>query len=227
MLDFETAFPSVSRNQLYLTLHEQGIQGKMLSVLKSLTKAHYVRVLHPDLPEDSFVEIERGLAEGSALSPRLFSIFLGTLLRKLKTAFLLSTCQGHDSRPWIGGLAYVDDLCLCSRCPEELNKMITFTQQWAEDNGAKINYGKEKSEVIVFNETPEQKKERGHTVWAAQARHPHRHAKVIHEVNFFRYLGFTLYTKMDMDIQCTQIIKKIKILRYSYVKSTTVQYFPP
>jgi len=74
-----------------------------------------------------------------------------------------------------------------SRCPEELNKMITFAQQWAEDNGAKINYGKEKSEVIVFNETPGQKKERGNTVWAAQARYPHRHAKVVQEVSSFRY----------------------------------------
>jgi len=30
MLDFETAFPSVSRNKMYLTLHDQGIQRKKL-----------------------------------------------------------------------------------------------------------------------------------------------------------------------------------------------------
>ena len=118
-----------------------------------------------------------------------------------------------------------------SRCPEELNKMITFAQQWAEDNGAKINYGKEKSEVIVFNETPEQKKERGNTVWATQARYPHRHAKVVQEVTSFRYLGFTLAANIDMDIQCTQIIKKIKlatgkVLRYTRAlkKSTQMDY---
>ena len=47
MLDFETAYPSVSRLQLYTYLHEQGIQGQMLAVIKSLTKSIKVRVLHP------------------------------------------------------------------------------------------------------------------------------------------------------------------------------------
>ena len=70
MIDFETAYPSVSRPQLYTYLHEQGIPGQMLAVVKSLTKSLKVRVLHPHIPPDDYVDIERGLAEGSALSPK-------------------------------------------------------------------------------------------------------------------------------------------------------------
>jgi len=52
MLDFETAYSSVSRPQLYAYLHKQGIQGQMLAVIKSLTKSLKVRVLHPHIPAD-------------------------------------------------------------------------------------------------------------------------------------------------------------------------------
>ena len=41
MLDFETAYPSVSRPQLYTFLHEQGIQGQMLAILKNFTSSNF------------------------------------------------------------------------------------------------------------------------------------------------------------------------------------------
>jgi len=66
-----------------------------------------------------------------------------------------------------------------------MNKMITFTKQWAEDNGAKINYVRGKSDVIVFNETSRQEKDQGNTIWAAQVRYPNRHIKIVQDVNFF------------------------------------------
>ena len=208
MLDFETAYPSVSRPQLYTYLHEQGIQGQMLAVIKSLTKSLKVRVLHPHIPPDDYVDIERGLAEGSALSPRLYAIFLGSLLRKLRENFPNAQCAGSQ---WIGALAYVDDLCLCADSVEELNKMITVAQHWAEDHRAKINYGEGKSEIIVFNETSASKSQRGQTPWIAKARFPYPHDKVVREVDHFKYLGFTLDSKMEMNKHCNDIIKKIKI----------------
>jgi len=113
MLDFETAYPLVSRPQLYLNLHDRGIQDPMLTVLKSLTKTHHVRVLHPYIKEHEYVEIQRGLAEGSALSPRLYAMFLSSLLQRLRDRFPNVTCAGRNAPQWIGPLAYVDDLCLC------------------------------------------------------------------------------------------------------------------
>ena len=37
---------------------------------RPLCKEHRVRVLHPDIDENDYVRIERGLAEGSVLSPQ-------------------------------------------------------------------------------------------------------------------------------------------------------------
>jgi len=121
MLDFETVYPLVSRPQLYTYLHEQDIQGQKLAVIKSLTKSLKVQVLHPHIPVDDCIDIERGLAEGSALSPRLYGIFLGSLLRNLRENFPIAQCTGAQ---WIGALAYVDDL-------KKINKMITVAQYWS------------------------------------------------------------------------------------------------
>jgi len=208
MLDIKTAYPSVSRPQLYTYLHEQCIQGQMLAVIKSLTKSLKVRVLHPHIPVDDHVDIERGLGDGSALGPRLYAIFVASLRRKLRENFPTAQCTGAQ---WIGGLAYVDDLCLCADSAEELNKMITVAQHWAEDHQAKINYGAGKSEIIVFNETSPDKTSRGQTPWIPKARFPYPHDKEVCEVDHFKYLGFTLDSNLDMNKQCTDIIKKIKI----------------
>ena len=99
----------------------------------------------------SNVRIERGLAEGSVLSPRLYTIFLAHLLKKMKDKFPEITCKGKTGDQWIGATAYADDLTLCASSPQPLNEMLTFVQQWAEDHSAKINY--DKSFVITFNET--------------------------------------------------------------------------
>jgi hypothetical protein len=72
MIDFETVFPSISRPQLYHQLRSNGIQGNILRIIESLTKEHSVRVLHSDIDDNDYVKIERGLAEGSVLSPRLY-----------------------------------------------------------------------------------------------------------------------------------------------------------
>ena len=157
MCDFETIYPSVSRPQLHLTLHDHGIQGTVMSVMKNFTKEYYVRVLYPHLPIDDYVEIERGLAGSSTLSPRQYSMFLNTtlspqhntesstlsprqysmflsLLYKLPAQFPGTTCARRQSPQWKGALKYLDDLCLCADSISELEDMISCAQAWAQDH---------------------------------------------------------------------------------------------
>jgi hypothetical protein len=119
--------------------------------MKSLTKEHHTKVLHPHLQINECVEpqMERGLAEGSAYSPRLYSIFLSSLLRKLKAQLPGTMCAGRQSLQWIGALAYVEDLCLCADSISELETMISCAQEWADDHRAKMNYDKDTSEVMI------------------------------------------------------------------------------
>ena len=47
----------------------------------------------------SNVRIERGLAEGSVLSPRLYTIFLADLLKKMKDKFPDPDYDKRDNKP--------------------------------------------------------------------------------------------------------------------------------
>jgi len=89
--------------------------------------------------------------------------------------------------------------------------MITVTQHRDEDHRTKINYGEGKSEIIVFNESSVIKSQRDHTPWIAKVRFPYPHDTVVREVDHFKYVGFTLDSKMEMNKHCNDIIKKIKI----------------
>ena len=55
--------------------------------------------------QKGYVIIERGLAEGSVLSPRLYTIFLADLLTKLQHKFPNLTCRGESGYQWIGATA--------------------------------------------------------------------------------------------------------------------------
>ena len=109
-IDFSTAYPSVHRNRLSSILHDHNIQGKMWRLLTSTYHLVQVRVLHPLLGPNRFTPIQRGLPEGSRLSPILFGIFMSELLRQLEKDFPHAYTYTSQGNIWIGVIAYVDDL---------------------------------------------------------------------------------------------------------------------
>jgi len=131
-----------------------------------------VRVLHPGIKKDEYATILRGLPEGSRLSPTLFGIVAADLIHFLRSEFPDATISHGLAGPppptpsgtafpttvWIGGLLYVDDLCLMSTCPHELQRMIHACQTWSEKSRLLINTGK--SKVMAFHETAEVRRAR-------------------------------------------------------------------
>jgi len=84
-----------------------------------------VRVLHPKIPERNSVDILRGVSKSSRLSPTLLGILVSGLIHELKTQFPNATITQNGGLRWIGGILYVDDLCLISTDAHELQMMIT------------------------------------------------------------------------------------------------------
>ena len=119
--------------------------------LRARFQSVFIRVLHPGIRESNTVEILRGLPEGSRLSPTLFGIFVSDLINTLKKKFPNATVAWGGSSVWIGGILYVDDLCLISANPQELQNMIHECQRWSER--ARIQLNASKSKVMAFNET--------------------------------------------------------------------------
>ena len=207
-IDYTTAYPSVFRQGLCHELYNQGIRGKMWRHLRERFHEISVRVLHPSIPSSNFVQVKRGLPEGSRLSHILFGIVAADLIRESRQEFPQASVHsasfpggpqsGGPASPssiWIGGIFYVDDLCLCSTHPSELQAMINFTKRWSERSRLQINA--EKTKIMAFHETPTQEASRLinvpqfylHYAFSTLSR------KVLKVVDQFEYLGFCLDSK--------------------------------
>ena len=119
------------------------------------------------------MDILRGLPEGSRLRPTLFGICVAELILELRAKFPL--LQFHlitsiDDLNWIGAFLYVDDMVLIARSPSQLQSMIDACQDWAERSRMRIN--QEKTEVMMFYETPSQRTTRFASTFHITTRFP-------------------------------------------------------
>jgi len=133
-IDSATAYPSVHRERLGLTLKNYKITGKIWHLLKENSRSVRVRVLHAFIDQNDEVDILRSLPEGSRLSPTLFGICVAELKLDLRAKFALlqfPQITSIDDLNWTGVFLYVDDLVLIARSPAQLQYMIDACQDWA------------------------------------------------------------------------------------------------
>jgi hypothetical protein len=83
--------------------------------------------------------MNKGVAQGSIISPALFNIFLEDL------AYELETETGIDPEDQ---LYYADDLLLICSDLDQVERAITLIEQWSQRNGMSLN--KEKSGIVIF-----------------------------------------------------------------------------
>jgi len=170
--DFSTAFPSIHRGKLLSLLCKENIVGRMWKHLRERFQVVKVRVLHPRISKNSSATILRGVPEGSRLSPTLFGIFLADLIHELKEKFPNATITHNGGLRWIGGILYVDDLCLISTDAHELQMMINTCQTWSEK--ARMQLNADKTKIMCFHATTQVRNARknprrshGKSVWPA------------------------------------------------------------
>jgi len=169
---FSTAFPSIHRGKLLSLLCKENIVGRMWKHPRERFQIVEVRELHPRISKNSSVAILRGVPEGSRLNPTPFGIFVEDLIHELREKIPNATITHTGGIRWIGGILYVDDLCLISSDAHELQMMINTCQAWSEK--ARMQLNADKSKIMCFHETTQvrntRKKPRrihGRSVWPA------------------------------------------------------------
>lgn len=180
-VDFQKAYDTVPRDQLWFKLERMGIQGFILDA---------IRALYADVPVcirtraglTATFQSLMGVKQGCPLSPTLFGLYIDdfeSVLLQQSVGLYLPSMGGEAVPP----LLYADDLALISTNREGLQRQLNALGAYADRWGLTLNIPKTK--VVVF--VPPRKHVKAsttHFVYKGEA---------LDIVASFKYLGIELH----------------------------------
>ncbi len=184
-LDIKKAYDCVDRKLLYSIIKDFGVNGKVSSWLKDfLEKVRESRIRYKNSYSKEF-SFNRGVPQGSPLSPLLFNIYA----MRLGTIFKSNILQyADDIMLWETG-ENVDEV------EEKLNSSINKIHKWATDSG--LTFANKKCEIVPFT--------RKRNLRSPIIKLDGQNLKVVDSV---KYLGVHLDTKLCWKQQIEYIRKK-------------------
>ena len=195
-IDFEKAFDSVWKQGLIVKLHQLGIRGNILKLINNFLFSRKVKLNINGNKGTDRQGSDYGLPQGSVLSPVLFKIFLMDFLTEL------------DNRNDISILKFADDGTVkitaktSSECVDKLNFVLQCLQNWTKKWRMKINCDKNKTEVICFH-TSENNKDLIPLTFDLGC-------KQICRVSTTKVLGLTIDEDLSYHQHCANILKSIQ-----------------
>ena len=133
-IDFQNAYNSVPLTLLFKKLRTKKIfDQEEVDYLEQLYARYRIRV------GNTTFAYNKGLAQGSVISPALFNIFIEDLGNELQEKANLNM---KDI------LMYADDIMTICSSRDQLNKAINIIEDWTKRNGMMLN--KKKSGIIIF-----------------------------------------------------------------------------
>ena len=161
-VDYRKAFDTVPRLHLWYKLLSQGINGKILNVIKELygSAKSAVKLNNQCSP---FFDCNIGVRQGDNLSPLLFALYLNDLQDHLAKAYngLSESCaliedvvQDEDTVVYLKlfTILYADDTVIFAESRPELqaalNGMLHYCNSW------KLGINNDKTKVVIFGSRP-------------------------------------------------------------------------
>ena len=143
-VDFKKAFDCVYRNALWLKLYKQGIQGKLLRIIRDMYQKVKSCVKSCNTYSE-FFEYSVGLRQGEVISPILFSLFIEDIELFLQDK-VNSGIQLNDIMLIL--LLFADDMIILGDTPEDLQNSLNLLHTYCEEWSLDVNILKTK--VMVF-----------------------------------------------------------------------------
>ena len=144
-VDFSKAFDSIWRGAMIKKLHQIGINGPFLQVIKSIYHTTTNSLIYNDSLTPKFMS-NIGVKQGDTLSTILFNLYINDLPNIFSFVGSDPIVVDHSS---INCLIYADDLVIMSTTAEGLqnciNKLATYCDKW------KLQVNLKKTKVILYN----------------------------------------------------------------------------
>ena len=145
-VDYTKAFDSIWREALWHKLISNGIQGKILNVIKNLY-AQIKSCVFLNGEKSEFFVSTRGVRQGENLSPLLFSLFVNDI----ESEFLKRGCSyiNLDNFIRLMVLMYADDTIILADSAENLQLALNALKSYCDTWKLEINCSKTK--ILVFS----------------------------------------------------------------------------
>ena len=131
----------MDRKKLWQCLQDSGFGGRILSFLQVAYRSLTCEVKVGEMMTDSFT-VSRGLRQGCILSPLLFSLYVNSLVEKLRGAGVGVECRGQ----MVTTLLYADDAVILAENEEQVKRGLKVLEEWCKEWGVEVNV--EKSGVM-------------------------------------------------------------------------------
>ena len=180
-VDFANAYNCVPHTLLFEKLKKKNIFcEEELAYLRGVYSRLRIKI------GKKLIKYNRGVVQGSVIRPALFNIFIEDLADELKSKEGISL---EDL------LFYADDILIICSSPSQLKRCIEIVNNWASENGMKVN--KQKSGVVVFTRRIKRKvPDLGSDVLGYPV------------VSSYKYLGTVLDSKLSLNSVLSHILKK-------------------
>ena len=195
-IDFQKAFDTVHREKLWEVLIKIGVSTKMIRTLKAMysaTKA-LIRQGYEKSPE---INCSKGVRQGCLLSPLLFSLLVAEIAYQVAGGGR----AGYQMIPGaqeIFALLFADDIVLLSLTPIGLQTQINNLKHAAETLGLVVNL--QKSKILVYRKGGFLGRQERWFFGKEQ----------MEVVNNYKYLGYTMTTKLSIEIPLAEFAGRAK-----------------
>ena len=142
-IDYKKALDLIDRGKLWIKLLRQGVDGKMLKIIKSLYD-NIICIKHEG-NLSSYFSSSSGLLQGEVMSPILYSLYVNDF----EMSFIREGCQSIDIQLInLFILMYADDTVLIAESPEGLQNMLNALNNYCTEWNLTVNV--QKTKIMVF-----------------------------------------------------------------------------
>jgi len=195
-IDYLVAFDSVDRDCLWFVLQKVKTSTKMIRMLQGIYNS-VSSCVRWGSEVSEFFDCPAGLKQGCMLSPLIFSLLINEVADKVN----ISGKHGIQFLPGLQEiflLLFADDICLISSTPAGLQNQLDNLEKASTSLGLTVNL--KKTKIMVFRKG-------GHL---GKAEKWFYQGKEVEIVNSYKYLGFTLTTKLSFDIALDEFAGRAK-----------------
>jgi len=132
-LDIKAAYDSVDRRLLWKDLSEYALDQNFICNLRILFDRNSSRICVGNNASKR-VKCSRGLLQGSAISPVLFSLYVNSLIKKLNSIDVGLSIETYK----VNNLFYADDCVVFGKSFNEVQELLDICEEWAEEYGLKF-----------------------------------------------------------------------------------------